>query len=57
MHNNTQEARRMPSVSLMERYLVFIREQENILKSMAQGSQDDGTTDLAGYVEYQRNFK
>jgi hypothetical protein len=58
-HMTPQEARRMPGLGLLEAYLCYVREQDNILKSMAHGGNGDNenSVDLSTYVEYQRNLK
>ena len=51
----------MPSLSILERYVIYIREQEYIIKSMASlnkgEDRSNGMVDLEGYVEYQRSIK
>lgn len=40
------------------RYVFFVREQQQLALLQAHAGQDmDGSVDLVGYVEFQRNFK
>jgi hypothetical protein len=61
LHGYMQEVRHMPSLSILERFILYIREQEYIVTSMAatHNSEDrtNGMLDLEGYLEYQRNIK
>jgi hypothetical protein len=56
-----QEVSHMPSLSILERFAVYIREQEYIVKSMASMNchEDHGNdmVDLEDYLDYQRNIK
>ncbi len=51
-----QTARRMPNLSLLERYYLYVRERETAHKSVASTTGGD-SVDLSSYVEYQRNLK
>jgi hypothetical protein len=52
-----QNAKKLPKATLMERYLIFVREQEQIQKAFSASCSDGSTSnDLSSYIEYQRNF-
>ena len=48
-----QAAKKAPNPSLMERFCIFIREQEHTQKTSAASS-GDANVDLVSYVEFQR---
>jgi hypothetical protein len=43
-----QNAKKMPNASFLERFCVFVREQEHTQKSSAASSGENGTIDLVG---------
>ena len=52
-----QAARRMPSISVLERYYLYVLEQETAAKSISVASGEGVSLDLTSYVEHQRNYK
>lgn len=52
-----QNAKKLPNHSMLERFCIFIRDQEHTQKSSAVTTGDNSNVDLVSYVEFQRNFK
>ena len=52
-----QAAKKAPNPSLLERFCIFIREQEHTQKSSAASSGENAQVDLVSYVEFQRNYR
>lgn len=51
-----QNAKKAANPSFLERFAIFIREQEHMQKSTAMTAGDSGNVDLVSYVEFQRNL-
>jgi hypothetical protein len=47
----------MPNASFLERFCIFVREQEHTQKASAATSGDNSNVDLVSYVEFQRNYR
>ncbi len=48
----------MPSVGIIERYFLYVLDQQTTAKSISSASGGEGDSlDLQTYVEYQRTFK
>ncbi len=52
-----QNAKKMPNPSFLERFCLFIREQEHTQKASAASSGENANVDLVSYVEFQRNYR
>ncbi|GFH27264.1 PAS domain-containing protein, partial [Haematococcus lacustris] len=52
-----QYAKKAPNPSLLERFCIFVRDQEHAQKSSAASSGDNASVDLVSYVEFQRNYR
>lgn len=57
-HSGTSQLRASKKMapSPVEKYVVFVREAEHMLKVQAQAG-GESTVDLVSYVEFQRNFR
>jgi hypothetical protein len=51
-----QAAKKAPHPTFLERFAIFIREQEHTQKATAATAGDSGNVDLVSYVEFQRNL-
>jgi hypothetical protein len=51
-----QAAKKAPHPSFLERFAIFIRDQEHTQKATAATAGDSGNVDLVSYVEFQRNL-
>ncbi len=52
-----QAAKKMPNPSFLERFCIFVREQEHTQKASAASRGDNKSADLVSYVEFQRNYR
>jgi hypothetical protein len=52
-----QTAKKVPGPSFLEKFCIFIREQEHTQKASAATSGDNASVDLVSYVEFQRNYR
>jgi hypothetical protein len=50
-YSELQTAKRLPNASFLERFAIFIRDQEHTQKSTAAAAGDSGNVDLVSYVE------
>ncbi len=50
-------AKKAPRPTVLDRYAVYVREQEHTQKSSMATTGDAGQVDLTSYVEFQRNYR
>ncbi len=55
-YGQVQAAKKMSNLSVIERFAVFIRDQEHAQKATAATAGDSENVDLVSYVEFQRNY-